>query len=158
MIKTMLAVMIIVFACFLSSCKTTENTTNNWIDSITDEHGVYIGQDKEVVGYYKRIGIVKIDGTYEDMLELRDMEKQGYLIVNDDGTAFFELDGEKTEYAFDGGYFYLSEDTERTDGFRYVCINGRLIIDDGTMITQYFRLTDEEFASYLENGKIEKER
>ena len=80
------------------------------------------------------------------------MEKQGYLIVNDDGTAFFELDGEKTEYVFDGGYFYLSEDTERTDGFRYACINGRLIIDDGTMITQYFRLTDEEFASYLENG------
>ena len=26
-----------------------EYTTYNWIDSITDENGVYIGQDKEVV-------------------------------------------------------------------------------------------------------------
>ena len=164
-IKTTLVVMPFVFACFLSSCKTTEktaentteNTTNNWIDSITDERGVYIGQDKEVVGCYKRTGIVKIDGTYEDMLVLRYMENRGYLIVNDDGTAFFELDGEKTEYVFDSGYFYLSEDTERSDGFRYTCINGRLIINDGTMITQYLRLTDEEAASYLENDKIEKE-
>ena len=110
-IKTTLAVMPFVFACFLSSCETTEktaeNTTNNWIDSVTDERGVYIGQDKEVVGYYKRIGIVKIDGTYEDMLVLRGIENLGYLIVNDDGTAFFELDGEKTEYVFDGGYFYF---------------------------------------------------
>ena len=151
----------IVFVCFLSSCNTTENTTEtttqtttdhtveNWIDSITD-NGVYIGQDKEVVGCYKRIGIARIGGTYEDMLELRDVEKQGYLVANDDGTAFFELDGEKTEFVFDGAYFYLSDDTDRANGFRYACINGRLIIDDGTNITQYLRLTDEELAAYLE--------
>ena len=75
MIKTILAV-IIVSACFLSSCNkaetTTDHTTENWIDSITDENGIYIGQDKEVVGCYKRIGIVKVGETYEDMLELRD--------------------------------------------------------------------------------------
>ena len=161
MIKITLAVMI-VFVCFLSSCNTTETTTEtttqtttdqtveNWIDSVTDENGVYIGQDKEVVGCYKRIGIARIGGTYEDMLELRDVEKQGYLVANDDGTAFFELDGEKTEFVFDGEYFYLSDDTDRANGFRYACINGRLIIDDGTNITQYLRLTDEELADYLE--------
>ncbi len=161
MIKTIMAVL--VFACFLSSCSTKENaadgsaetatelTTANWIDSVTDENGVYIGQDKEVAGYYKRIGIAKTGGTYEDMLELRDIEKQGYLVVNDDGTAFFELEGEITEYIFDGAYFYLSDDTEKTNGFRYTCINGRLIIDDGTNITQYLRLTDEELASYKES-------
>ncbi len=156
MIKPTLA-LIIVFACFLSSCNTTgtdtETTTDhsaeNWIDSITDENGVYIGQDKEVVGYYKRIGITKLDGTYEDMLKLRDIEKQGYLVANDDCTAFFELDGEKTEYVFDGANFYLSDDKERANGFRYTCINGRLIINDGTTITQYIRLTDEELTSYL---------
>ena len=111
----------------------------------------YIGQDKEVIGYYKRIGIAKIGGTYEDMLELRDIEKQGYLIANDDGTAYFELNGEKTEYVFDGSNFYLIDDTEKANGFQYTCINGRLIINDGETITQYMRLTDEELAAYLES-------
>ena len=156
------ALVMIFFVCFLSSCDTTETSTDyaadNWIDSITDENGVYIGQDKEVPGYYKRIGVVKIGGTYEDMLELRDIEKQGYLVANDDGTAFFELDGEKTEFVFDGAYFYLSDDTERSNGFRYTCINGRLIIDDGTTITQYLRLTDEELASYPETNRTDKEQ
>lgn len=161
MIITILT-MIIVSACFLSSCNTsettTDHTTENWIDSITDENGVYIGQDKEVVGYYKRIGIVKIDGTYEDMLELHDIEKQGYLVANDDGTAFFELDGKKTEFVFDKAYFYLSDDAKKTNGFHYTCINGRLIINDGTTITQYLRLTDEELASYLASNKTGTEQ
>ena len=161
MLKTILAV-IIVSACFLSSCNkaetTTDRTTENWIDSITDENGVYIGQDKEVVGYYKRIGIVKVGETYEDMLELRDIEKQGYLVANDDGTAFFELGGKKTEFSFDGAYFYLSDDTKKTNGFHYTCINGRLIINDGTTITQYLRLTDKELASYLASNKTGTEQ
>ena len=161
--KITLPAIILVFACLLSSCNTTdsitdnttENTTENtdWIDSITDERGVYIGQDKEVIGYYKRIGIAKIDGTYEDMLELRDTEKQGYLVANDDGTAYFDLDGEKTEYVFDKKNFYLCDDTERANGFRYTCINRKLIINDGTTITQYLRLTDAELASYLESDR-----
>ena len=145
--------MILVVVFLLSACNTTDNTAedtvDDWIDSITDEQGVYIGQDKEVVGYYKRIGIAKIGGTYEDMLELRDIEKQGYLIANDDCTAYFDLDGEKTEYVFDGSYFYMSDDTERSNGFQYTCINGRLIINDGETITQYMRLTDEELSAYL---------
>ena len=49
------------------SDNTTENTVEDWIDSVTDERGVYIGQEKEVVGYYKRIGIVKVGGTYEEL-------------------------------------------------------------------------------------------
>ncbi len=161
MLKTILAV-IIVSACFLSSCNkaetTTDRTTENWIDSITDENGVYIGQDKEVVGYYKRTGIVKVGETYEDMLELRDIEKQGYLVANDDGTAFFELGGKKTEFVFDNAYFYLSDDAKKTNGFHYTCINGRLIINDGTTITQYLRLTDEELASYLASNKTGTEQ
>ena len=156
-----LQAMILVIACLLSACNTTDNTAEvptedpveNWIESVTDEQGVYIGQDKEVIGYYKRIGIAKIGGTYEDMLELRDIEKQGYLIANYDCTAYFELNGEKTEYVFDGGYFYSIDDTERDNGFQYTCINGRLIINDGETITQYMRLTDEELAAYLESNE-----
>ena len=154
--KAVLPAMMIISAGLLSSChmpymttdNTTENTSDdpveNWIDSVTDERGVYIGQEKEVVGKYKRIGIVKIGGTYEDMLKLRDIEKQGYLVAADDGTAYFELDGAKTEYVFDGGNFYLRDDTERANGFSYTCINGRLIINDGVTITQYMKVTDEE--------------
>lgn len=156
-----LQAMILVLACLLSACNTTDNTAEvptedtveNWIESVTDEQGVYIGQDKEVIGYYKRIGIAKIGGTYEDMLELRDIEKQGYLIANDDCTAYFELNGEKTEYVFDGSNFYLIDDTEKANGFQYTCINGRLIINDGETITQYMRLTDEELAAYLESNE-----
>lgn len=111
-----------------------------------------------MVGYYKRIGIVKVGETYEDMLELRDIEKQGYLVANDDGTAFFELGGKKTEFVFDNAYFYLSDDTKKTNGFHYTCINGRLIINDGTTITQYLRLTDEELASYLKSNKTGTEQ
>ncbi|MBR6256055.1 MAG: hypothetical protein IKR23_01650 [Lachnospiraceae bacterium] len=131
---------------------TTDPTVEGWIDSVTDERGVYIGQEKEVVGYYKRVGIVEIGGTYDDILKYREIEKRGYLVAFDDGTAFFDLDGEKTEYVFDGGHFYLSDDRERANGFSYTCINGRLIINDGITITQYLRLTDEELASYLENN------
>lgn len=162
-IKTALPAILLAFACLLSSCdikdfitdnpaeNTAEDPVDEWIDSVTDERGVYIGQDKEVVGCYKRISIARINGTYEDMLELRNIENRGYLVANDDGTAFFDLDGQKTEYVFDSGKFYLSDDTERANGFSYTCINGRLIINDGITITQYLRLTDEELASYKES-------
>jgi hypothetical protein len=161
--KNILVALMLVFACFLCSCNPVDNTVVTTINKsiegdsgyhpLTDEEGVYVGQDKEVPGYYKRIGIAKIGGTYEDMLELQDIEKQGYLVANDDGTAFFELDGKKTEFVFDKAYFYLSDDAKKTNGFHYTCINGRLIINDGTTITQYLRLTDEELSSYLKSNK-----
>lgn len=100
-------------------------------------------------GYYKRIGIVKDGETFEEMLELHETESRGYLIIKDDGIAVFDLDGEKTEYVYDEYNLYLSEDTERTNGSSYVFIGGRLIVDDGTTITQYLKLTEEELASYL---------
>ena len=40
-------------------------------------------------------------------------------------------------------------DTEKTNGAPYTYIGGRLIVNDGETVTQYFRLTDEELASYL---------
>ena len=121
--------------------------------SFVNERGEYIGQDKEVVGYYRRIGIAKANETYEEMLELRGVEGQGYLVANDDGTAFFELDGEKTEYTFDKKNFYLKDDTEKVNGYAYTYIGGRLIISDGTTVTQYLRLTDAELAEYPESNK-----
>ena len=68
-------------------------------------------------GYYQRVGIVKKDETYEEMLELAKTEKQGCLIVNNDGCATFELDGEKIEYVYDKFCLYLAEDTERAMEF-----------------------------------------
>ncbi len=130
----------------------TGDITDEYIPG-TDEQGQYIGQDKEAVGYYKRIGIAKADETYEEMLELQDIAKQGYLVVNEDGTAYFDLDGEKTEYTFDKKNFYLIDDTDKANGFSYTYIGGRLIISDDTTVTQYLRLTDEELEAYLESNE-----
>ena len=102
-------------------------------------------------GYYKRVGIAKGDMTYEEMLELNEAAGRGCLIINDDGTAVFELDGEKTEYVYDEFNLYLAEDTARTDGFRYTFIGGRLLVDDGSTITQYLKMSDEEMESYSED-------
>ena len=104
-------------------------------------------------GYYKRTGIVKDGETYDEMLELREIENRGCLIINDDGTAVFELDGEKTEYVYDEYNLYLSEDTERTNGASYVFIGGRLVVDDGTTVTQYLKLSDEEVDAYLKSNQ-----
>lgn len=138
------------FMCLLSACNNTDNAGENHPD--TGGQGQYIGQDKEVAGYYKRISIAKDGETYEEMKEMLDIMSRGYLVVNDDGTAFFDLDGETTEYVFDKRNFYLSDDTEMANGFPYTYIGGRLVVDDGTTVTQYLRLTDEELASCLENG------
>ena len=86
------------------------------------------------------------------MLELRDAGSKAYLLVHDDGTATFELDGEITEYAYDEYNLYLAEDADRTNGIPYVYIGGRLIVNDGSTITQYLKLSDEELKSYLEDG------
>jgi hypothetical protein len=85
------------------------------------------------------------------MQSLLDEAKRGNLVVKEDGTAYFELDGEKTEYFYDDHNFYLSSDTERANGLSYTYINGRLIISDETSVTQYMRLTDDEIAAYLES-------
>lgn len=108
--------------------------------------------DEQPVGYYKRFSVVKEGETFEEMLELRDIENKGYLVLNDDWTAYFELEGVRTEYTYDKKNFYLKEDTEKSSGFSYVYIGGRLVVDEGTTIIQYMKLTDDELAYYLEHG------
>ena len=159
-IKSALPVLLLFFACFLCSCnasdKTAVNIGGNSVDNdgayhpATDDRGVFVGQDKEVAGYYKRVAIAKDVKTLEEVQELNDEGKRGYLVANEDGTAYFELDGEKTEYVFDKQNFYLRDDTERNNGFPYTYINGRLVITDETTVTQYLRLTDEELEAYLQ--------
>ena len=75
------------------------------------------------------------------MLELQDIENKGILTVNEDGTATFELEGEKTDYIYDEFSFYLAEDTEKTNGFPYVYIGGIIVVNDGSTITQYLAIT-----------------
>ncbi len=107
--------------------------------------------DEQPVGYYKRYSIVKDDETFDEMLELRDIENKGCLVLKDDWTAYFELDGEITKDTYDRGHLYLKDDTEKLNGFSYVHINGRLVVDYGTSVEQYMILTDEELAEYLEH-------
>ena len=103
-------------------------------------------------GIYKRIGIVKKDETYEEMLKLRDIENKGYLTVNDDGTATFELDGEKTEYVYDEFNLYPGTDAKETIGIPYVFIGGRMVVNDGSTVTQYLKLSDEELEDYIKTS------
>ena len=147
--KTLIHAVIImaVFSCLLSGCNNNNNSDKNY--SETTNQTEYISQDKEAVGYYKRIGFSKNGETFEEMKESLDIMKKGYLVLKDDGTAFFDLDGDVTEYTFDKQNFYLIDDTEKTNGAPYTYIGGRLIVNDGETVTQYFRLTDEELASYL---------
>ena len=143
-----------VFACLaLTSCRSNKANDNgleaviNMFEAI-DNNAIDWKNDPNVgkvqLGYYRRVGVVKDGETYEEMLELLETADRGYLTINDDGTAVFELDGEKTEYVYDEYNFYLTEDTKRTNGYRYTFIGGRLLIDDGSTITQYVKLSDDE--------------
>ena len=53
---------------------------------------------------------------------------------------------------YDKNNLYYSEDRERANGIPYVFIGGRLVVDDGTTITQYLKLSDEELNSLSENS------
>ncbi|MBP5605830.1 MAG: hypothetical protein J6X60_09865, partial [Ruminiclostridium sp.] len=108
--------------------------------------------DEQPVGYYKRYGISFDGETLEQVMELKDIAQKGYLVLKDDWTAYFELDGERTEYTYDRGKLYLKEDTEKLNGFSYVHINGRLVVDYGTSVEQYMILSDDELADYLEHA------
>jgi len=103
-------------------------------------------------GYYKLNGIVKDNETFEEMREMQSIK--AYLLVRDDGSASLDLDGEKTEYFYDKYNFYLCEDTERKNGIPYVYIGGRLVLNDGSSVSQYMRLSDEEAASEIESGDL----
>ncbi len=147
--KTIVQAVIImtIFSCLFCGCNNKDNSDNKHSD--TSGQTEYIAQDKEAVGYYKRIGISKNGETFEEMKESLDIMKKGYLVLNDDGTAFFDLDGEITEYTFDKQNFYSINDSEKINGFSYTYIGGRLVVNDGTTVTQYLRLTDEELEAYL---------
>ena len=134
-------IMVGIMSLYLVSCSNNKNvnettdSTQTGIDVIEWENDPIIG--KVQPGSYKRVGITKKDETYEEMLELQDIGNKGILTVNEDGTATFELDGEKTEYVYDEFSFYPAEDTEKTNGYPYVYIGGRIVVNDGTTITQY---------------------
>lgn len=136
-----------------TSCSKGSNTADT-ADPVLTEYPVIDWRDDPDIGtvqpgYYKRIGIVKDGETYEEMLKLRETESKGILIVNDDGSAVFDLDGNITEYVYDEYRFYLAQDSEKTNGIPYTFIKERIITDDGNTITQYLKLSDEELEAYL---------
>ena len=149
----MTSIVVLVMCSVLTACEREESTVETVMVSpmVEWENDPTIG--KVQPGYYKRVGITKDGETYEEMLKLRDIENQGYLIVNDDGTAYFELDGEKTEYTYDKLNFYLSEDTQKDNPISYTFIGGRIVADEGDTIIQYLKLTDEELEEYIKNSR-----
>ena len=85
--KNILVALMLVFACFLCSCNSVDNTVVTTINKsieddsgyhpLTDERGGYLGQDKEVPGYYKRVSITKDGETIEELKELLEEGKKG---------------------------------------------------------------------------------
>ena len=140
---------------FLSSCTKDNETAVTADPASIDTDAIDWRNDPNIgkvqPGYYKRVGIVKDGETYEEMLKMRETESKGYLIINDDGSAVFDLDGNITEYAYDEYKFYPLEDTKKENGISYTFIGGRIITDDKETITQYLRLSDEELESYLKS-------
>ena len=155
--KIFTAILIGIMCFSLVSCQRTDDVSGKGgetTDSGTADQDEFNWEDDPVIGKvqpgcYKRIGITKKDETYEEMLELRDIANKGYLFVNEDGTATFEIDGEKTEYSYDEFNLYPGEDTDSSVGTPYVFIGGRLIVNDGATITQYLKLSDEETENEL---------
>jgi len=143
--KIIIAATLFVIICFsFAACKSRDtNSDEITYNDATDKDMIDWADDPTIgivqPGNYQRIGIVKKDETYEEMLELNKIAEKGLLIVNDDGTATFELDGEKTEYVYDKFCLYLAEDTERANGIPYVYIGGRLVVNDGSTVTQYLK-------------------
>ena len=130
--------------CFsLTACKNHDNAADDVAahsDIIEWANDPTIGMVP--AGIYKRVAIAKKDETYEEMLELNKIADKGILVVNEDGTATFDLDGEITEYIYDRFCLYLAEDSEKKSGMPYVYIGGRLIVNDGSTITQYLKSED----------------
>ena len=144
------SIMVFVMCIGFASCDNRQNTDETSAVITTVAYTYY--PDEQPVGYYKRCGISADAETIEQLRELNELAKKGYLVLKDDWTAYFELDGEITEYTYDRGNLYLKDDTEKLNGFSYVHINGRLVVNYGTTVEQYMILTDEELADYLENG------
>ena len=131
-----------------TSCKSNDNVTNDAeADDVAAHSDIIDWADNPTIGIvpagiYKRVAIAKKDETYEEMLELNKIADKGILVVNEDGTATFELDGEITEYIYDRFCLYLAEDSEKKSGMPYVYIGGRLTVNDGSTITQYLKSED----------------
>jgi len=142
--RIMISAALIGITCLsFTACKSNDNVTN---DVATNNDIIEWADDPTIgmvpAGNYKRVGIAKKDETYEEMIELNKIADKGTLVVNEDGTATFELDSEITEYTYDKLCFYLAEDTEKKSGITYVYIGGRLIVNDGSTITQYLKSED----------------
>ena len=147
--RNIITTALIVTICFsFTACKKNDNATDDiTTDDVAAHNDIIEWADDPTIGMvpagnYKRVAIAKKDETYEEMLELNKIADKGILVVNEDGTATFELDGEITEYTYDQFCLYLAEDSEKKSGMPYVYIGGRLILNDGSTITQYLKSED----------------
>ena len=109
--------------CFsFTACKKNDNATDDiTTDDVAAHNDIIEWADDPTIGMvpagnYKRVAVAKKDETYEEMLELNKIADKGILVVNEDGTATFELGGEITEYTYDQFCLYLADDSEKKSG------------------------------------------
>ena len=146
--RILLTAIIAGVVCFgFASCANTDD-----ISTVTETAEKNHDPEEKPYGYYKRVSLAKENETIDELKELLRIGKRGYLVVNEDGTAFFDLYGEKTEYIYDEKNFYSKDDTEMISGFPYVYYGGRLTLNEGIWISQFEMLTDKERDYYLKHG------
>ena len=152
--RTLLSLTVLLICTGLASCGDADSTEEMTSAADTAEPTSAASEytyypDEQPVGYYKRCAVSAEADTVDQLKEMNRLAKKGHLVLKDDWTAYFELDGERTEYTYDRKNLYLKEDTDRKNGFSYVHINGRLVVNYGTRVEQYLILTDKEREEYL---------
>ncbi|MBQ9460091.1 MAG: DUF5067 domain-containing protein [Oscillospiraceae bacterium] len=104
-------------------------------------------EKESAAGYYKMSGVVE-NGETSDLSQLEALGLIFYLVLNEDGTGFMEMMGEREEITWtETG---ITNSTGEKAAYQYK--DGVLTVEsDGSSIT-YIRLSDEELAYYNEHG------
>ena len=104
-------------------------------------------EDRGVAGYYKMTYLAE-DGEEEDFGELDSLGLSYYLVMNEDGTCYLEMLGERDEMTWDDEY--LTDDEGEKAPYSYA--DDVITMEEDGLIMKFTRLTDDEQAYYEAHG------
>lgn len=98
-------------------------------------------------GYYKMTEVTS-DGKTEDVSAMAELGLIYYLVLEENGTGYLEIMGEKDSLSWDD----KSIQSEDAAPVPYTYADGTLKMEDPEGVMTFVRLTEEEIAFYRENG------
>ncbi|MCR5735787.1 MAG: hypothetical protein K6G22_14365 [Lachnospiraceae bacterium] len=107
--------------------------------------------DDGAAGYYRLLSMVEDGEEDAGMAEMGKLGIYMYMVLNEDGTGYYDFAEDKTNMAWDEKYFWDPEDDE-TEKSEYVYENGKIYVSGDDTEMEFIKLTDEEKDYYLENG------